>query len=820
MKRPNYWHAAPKWLFFATTWLFVAIQPAGAHQPHDAVLTLAASPNFLNDQTLFLATDYLSISIGVYLPMKSSDGGITWTPMKGLPNDPVSAIRFSAAYVKDGTAYIAGAGGLFRSTDHGDSWNFLGFSSGVADIALSPAFARDHTIFAVDVAGNLFRSTNRGDSWLALPTPAGLSSPIQVIALSPRYPLDRTILVGTGSDGIFESTTGSLSWSAVTQGMTLPAISALAFSPAFASDRTVFAGTEGAGILVSTDGGATWSASNNGLTDLEVTSIAITPAFARNSTLFVSTATAGVFASSTAGSIWALLSNVSRPLSDQTTVHYRTLAIAQQSSTTAVIYVGMFEGLWKSYSLGSSWQYVDILPTNLVREMQMSPSYEQDQTLFASTYGGGTLWTTDGGSSWEFRNAGLINAYPDALAFSPNYASDGTVFTGIVFGLQRSTDRGGVWLKMQMLGANAFPRALGISPGFAQDSTVIIGIDNLASGNPPTVTFEGTEYPNQGVFLSTDAGYTWVPTGLSGPRINSIAVSPAFTSDHTVFAGSSNSGLFKSVDGGMTWEPISIVASDTSVPQVAVSPSFDVDQTVFATTSHSGVFKSIDGGQSWTLLPGTDTINALDFAVSPDYAADGTLFIGTFQNSLLRSTDGGNSFHPTSLVDNFITAISVSPAFAVDQTVMAAGYRGIYRSTDGGTTWSFTGEPARQEERRDVTITYQGGWAETRTGAASSFFFVTSTEADAEVSLSFVGNGVRWIATTGPKMGSATVRVDGAVDSTVSLAAPSAQMQQAVWEKTGLPCTMHTLTLTSSAEPGQSAISLDAFDVLRDACIF
>ncbi|HET7375573.1 MAG TPA: hypothetical protein VFK30_02630, partial [Anaerolineae bacterium] len=82
-------------------------------------------------------------------------------------------------------------------------------------------------------------------------------------------------------------------------------------------------------------------------------------------------------------------------------------------------------------------------------------------------------------------------------------------------------------------------------------------------------------------------------------------------------------------------------------------------------------------------------------AFSPEYAIDHTLWIGT-DNGLFRSTNGGiswsrsdNGLPGEADVPIAVLSISVSPKFASDHTLFAAtSIGGLYVSHDGGTHWA------------------------------------------------------------------------------------------------------------------------------------
>src|SRR5512143_1170666 len=72
------------------------------------------------------------------------------------------------------------------------------------------------------------------------------------------------------------------------------------------------------------------------------------------------------------------------------------------------------------------------------------------------------------------------------------------------------------------------------------------------------------------------ATYSWTSGGPYGGNTLSLAVSPDFASDQTVFAGN-YSGVFKSTDGGATWTGPgtgSIISPGNYVCSIAVSPNY------------------------------------------------------------------------------------------------------------------------------------------------------------------------------------------------------------------------------------------------------
>jgi hypothetical protein len=827
----------------------IAWQPLEGHQPHDPMSVVAVSPNYANDQTIFLATNAITqpLPVGEYIPFVSTNGGLSFSVMPGLPNQPMLSIAISPGYATDGTVFMGGVGGLWMSTNGGTSWKAVGGSplaSGVQSVSVSPNFPKDGVVFAATTT-TLLRSEDQGSTWKTLTNPTNLTSSLSIVSVSSNFSTDHTVMLGSVSNGIFVSTTSGATWTQATSGLTLSKVTTIAFSPAFATDETVFASTQGTGVYASTNNGVTWAAANSGITDLSATSLTVSPTFATDNNVWVSTATAGVFVTSNRGTAWALTGTVPRPLSPQTSVHYVTLA-SGTTATGVALFVGMFEGLWSSTNRGASWSYCDSVPTRLVRDLQISPNYPNDQTIFASTYGGGTLWSFAGGAGggtcatspdgahgcWTFENTaspkGFPDAYTDANAMAPNWSTSHTAWIGTTQGLYR-IEGSFTWAAMQDCGAATFPRSLGVSPNFANDSTIFIGTHTGSAYPTKVECTPPTQVFNRGLFKSVDAGYDWLATGLQNIAVDSIAVSPNYTVDQTVFAGSSVNGLYRSTNGGASFSPIVVVAGDNGILPVVCSPNYANDQTVFTGTSHSGIFKSTDGGTTWTLLPGTSLLTPFSIAISPNYATDQALFIGTLQQGLLKSTNEGATFTQiTSIPTSYASAVVVSPAFdsptaPTDQTVFVATYLGIYKSLDGGATWAYTAEPARQEEQRQFgsgafySIVYTGTWNIVSDAAASTMQYISTPQNGATASLTFYGSGAEWVAKLSSTGGPAQVSLDGVVVANVNLQSSTTQEQQAIWVQRGLTCGPHTVTIKALPGSGQN-VDLDSLDVWQDTC--
>ncbi len=876
------------------TLLGIAAWPATsvyAHQPHDDVVNVVVSPNFAQDQTVFATTDLLSVTLGVRIMLRSTDGGLTWEVVPNFPNVKVNNLALSPDFSTDGILFASTDSGLYRSTDGGDTWTDLAPIMGTPTVAvaLSPYFDLDQTILAISPDGNGYKSVDGGESWMLLAignddgkqkghpghdhaptmddgayTPSaarrqqllpefngpitplladlpsvnaayemghGHSDSVQVldvvprntVAFSPNYPVDQTIFVGLEGKGLFKSVSGGLTWTPIGAEMVGYDITTLVVSPGYLVTQTIYASTYGAGIFTSNDGGATWSARNNAINDLNTISIVLSPSFLLDRTVFVSTAAGELYKSTNRGVNWTLLPEPNRELSEQTNVHNRRLAISPNFYQDQTLFLPTFEGMWKSGTAGASWRYSEVLPTYLVRSLSISPNYGQDETVFAATYGGGMVRSQDRAQSWTPLTTGMLNGYPDPTAVSADYANNPVVLVGTVWGPQRSLNAGNSWTFNPVLNTPVFARAVALSPEFGSDLTVAVGVDNLETGHPPYVVWNGRVISTNGLFLSRSAATGWVPTQLNGVGIQSVAFSPAFGTDQVIYASSLYYGLYRSVNGGVNWTRLGSFPTECCVSRVVLSPSYGSDQTLFISRPTGepavrGLYKSVDNGATWQRAMGSADVTLLDFAFSPDFALDGVMYVATLERGVLQSTDGGASLHPTSLTDAYVTALDVSPAYGSDQTVYAATYTGIYKSDDAGISWTQTINRTRVEEDR-ASIMPNGAWSVISVANSSAGFVLYSEVPGDSLSFDYAGTDVALIGGKGGNFGMVDVYLDGVFVQTVDLYAPTPLQQQLLFQTNGVPFGEHTLSLVISTERNPASTgyraTADAFDIWR-----
>jgi photosystem II stability/assembly factor-like uncharacterized protein len=203
--------------------------------------------------------------------------------------------------------------------------------------------------------------------------------------------------------------------------------------------------------------------------------------------------------------------------------------------------------------------------------------------------------------------------------------------------------------------------------------------------------------------------------GPPGNRINAVA---GVAGDaNVIYAGTPSGGIFKSVDAGAHWHPVFDDQHVMSIGALAVARS-DAN-VVWAGTGDpfirpnieigDGIYKSTDAGKTWSHM-GLDLTGRIGrVAIDPRnpqivfVAAMGSCYGPQQERGVFRTRDGGKTWERVLFVDDKTGAIDVQIDPTNPRVVFAATWQldihpwfsesggpgsGIYKSTDGGTTWT------------------------------------------------------------------------------------------------------------------------------------
>ena len=237
-----------------------------------------------------------------------------------------------------------------------------------------------------------------------------------------------------------------------------------------------------------------------------------------------------------------------------------------------------------------------------------------------------------------------------------------------------------------------------------------------------------------GVFKTTNGGLDWTPMTdrYFGGTIGAVAVAPS--NPDIVYVGggefpirgnvSHGDGVWKTTDGGKTWSNLGL--NDTRhIAKVRVHPT-NPNLVYVAALGHvwgpnreRGIFRSKDGGGTWQqVLFRNDSTGAVDLAMDP--SNPNVLYAGFWQahrrpwqlvsggagSGLFKSTDGGDTWTeltrrpglPSGIWGNI--GISVSGANPNRlYALIEANDGGVYRSDDAGGTWQRVNDERKLRQR-------------------------------------------------------------------------------------------------------------------------
>ena len=203
------------------------------------------------------------------------------------------------------------------------------------------------------------------------------------------------------------------------------------------------------------------------------------------------------------------------------------------------------------------------------------------------------------------------------------------------------------------------------------------------------------------------------------------------------YFGAVNGGVWKSIDAGRVWKPVFDSQPIASIGAIAVAPS--APDVIYAGSGEStlrdsvgfgnGMYKSTDAGATWIHIGLEDTQHIGKIAVDPRdpsvlfVAAIGHLYASNPERGVFRSRDGGRSWQKVLFKNADVGAVEVVIDPRNPNVVYAGLWNtrrppwysyapangpggGIFKSTDGGTTWRqlTNGLPPQGIGRTGITV--------------------------------------------------------------------------------------------------------------------
>ncbi|HEV8428910.1 MAG TPA: SBBP repeat-containing protein [Pyrinomonadaceae bacterium] len=656
------------------------------------VNVLAVAPNAPS-------TVYASTSTGFY---RSTDGGATWakTPSTGL-----SSTSFASALAVDPTnssiVYLGVFGSLFKSTDAGNSWTAVNATpvnfSSVSCVVFDPVTPA--TMY-VGAANGVFKSTDSGSSWIVQNNFGVPGTPnVRALAIDPTTPL--TVYAGTSNNGVFKSTNGGSVWTAMNSGMGGPSptfINAIVIDPA--NPQTIYTGHgNSGGINKSTNGAASWGPLTNGVPQGSVTAMVVNSSgvYAAVSTGIIKSTNGGTDFSNANDGLWNTF----------------VRALVGHPSNASILFVGT----------GSSFFSFDAFVTKL--------NASGSGLLFSTLLGGnsddaangiavdanGNIYVTGYTNSLNFPVANAAQGPPPnsntcnsafvtklnpsvpSYAFS-TYLRGNSCETGYGIAVDSS---GNVYVSgstssSDFLTVNAFqpaPRPQGSSDAFVTKLTT--------DGAVTYSTYLGGGSGETGYAITADSSGNAYVTGLTSssnfPTLNPIQATNGGGFGGDVFVTKFNSQgsalVYSTYLGGSQGETARGIALDSAnnVYITGSSDSLDFPLVTGALSTKSVIYRSTDGAANWSndnygfaLGSGASVTSLVVHPTEPSttYAGSGS---GVF-----KSTNGGRTWSPMNngLTSRSVLSLVIDPSTPSTIYALVADFsanRGVYKSTDGGSSW-------------------------------------------------------------------------------------------------------------------------------------
>ncbi len=682
-------------VFFCVCVVFTPLRTE-AHRPHDDIRSIGISPEFSKDGTAFI------IMHNSMVLKRTTNFGATWNWLnKGLDYvQRFTDVAVSPAFQADGTVFVgSGTDGIFKSVDRGNGWTKI--NKGIDGINIqrmwvSPHFATDNIIVAADGEGKIFISRDSGGHWeLFYESQAKITD----LSFFPR-PSKIDIIVGD-QKGFLHRFSQEGGWNEVQPLPGCGAITAIAVSPLFQKDNTLWVGTEKSGVLTSADSGVSFKQANTGIGDEHITALAVKTDDDEKIKLWATTWYEAIFKSESGGSQWTkydqgLSTDPQADAPDFLQPHFSV--ITQQGD---YLLLGAFDGLFVSKNDGQNWRQFEIWPLRNISVFSLSPPIgkEKRQSGFLAYAGGACLIPNIRETDWvdeakSLTLAGTPGRRTDSgisdVVFSPAYDKDHTIFAATEHELIKSSDSGKNWTRVNVKEPimmrvrkklNRYMRKAGVSSDLRLK---IVGFFPLIPG------------------WSTYA-----------------ALSPGYDKDGTVFFGTQGVGLCLSTDWG---ESCSVIF-DTDLKlttSMAISPAFSKDKTIFIGIKGEGIYRSKDGGDTFIQTNnGLEASGEIKLAISPEYPLDHLLMAGT-GDGLFISTDSGEKWEHrknNGLPDHgAVLSIAISPNFKSDSTViLTIQGGGIYKSADGGNIFTAVGTELIQKNEQLKQIRFSSGYAKDNT---------------------------------------------------------------------------------------------------------
>ncbi|HYL06086.1 MAG TPA: hypothetical protein VE075_08590 [Thermoanaerobaculia bacterium] len=365
----------------------------------------------------------------------------------------------------------------------------------------------------------------------------------------------------------------------------------------------------------------------------------------------------------------------------------------QPAAVAAAVQVGQAAPV--ASATAAAWSPIGPPDGATVQALAFAPS--RPAVVYAGLAGGGVHRSDDGGATWTPAGFGLDNPAVSSLAVDPT--NPDAVYAATQRGFFRSADGGRTWqtaptvntLKAHAVAVDPVrPQVLylGTAMGLFRSDNRGVSWKLLTVGLIPPHRFDfevvalaiDAVHPSQvyaahigvrdGIHKTVNGGRVWV--ALRRIRVDALAVDPV--QDAIVWAAGDD-GVWYSVDGGQRFTKVRVEPAHA----LLIDP---FDHTRVYAANAQDVQVTTDGGYTWETLP-AGPLPGGALALAADPSAPGVLLAGATGAGVYRSTDGGGTWTASGqgLINTPVSTVVVD---GTDAAIFAVGPAGIYRSRSGG----------------------------------------------------------------------------------------------------------------------------------------
>ena len=588
------------------------------------------------------------------------------------------------------------------------SWEFIGplnIGGRVVDIEFNPV--NPNIVYSGFATGGVFKSTDMGNSWFSVFDSLAVLT-IGDIAIDSQNP--DVVYVGTGEangghnnfpgGGVFKSTNAGLSWqflgleqtTSIGRVLVHPTNSNIVYLAAVGS---YFSPNEERGVYKSTDAGATWSKSlfvsdSTGAIDIimdpnnpDRMMAAMWERVRRPNSSHLYGPSSGIYSTNDGGNNWQLIPS-STGLPNPNTQNVGRIGLALSQSNPDIVYSLYNDGvniisLFKSTNFGESW--IDVDPDGELGsgtggfswyfgQVRVHPTNPDIVFVMDVAF----MRSSNAGTNWSENYQTHVDHH--ALAFNPNNPNH--LILGNDGGINISTDAGINWGPHLQIPATQFYE---------------IGLD----ANNSLAAYGGTQ--DNGTNRSLDGGLNNWDHIYGG---DGFYVLVDYTNSNIIYAESQNGGLGKSTDGGNNFFDATNGINFNEPTNWSTPVVMDPNNSNILYYGTNFLYRTTNSADNWTKVspqltdwvPGRRLGTLTTMAVAPTNS--NVIYVGSDDSHIWVSSDNGSSWNEISegLPIRWVTRVTVDPT---NEDIVYATFNGlkwkdpqphVFRSTNKGTTWS------------------------------------------------------------------------------------------------------------------------------------